>query len=114
MPMYNLIEYSNNYSDTSESLWQFKRDETPATNTGNLNINTKNSSSFKYKSNSLGKSATVVINNANNGALKNAKIAVRLKYLNIFWRSLECKIHLELNWTKSCVMSSAAGNTEFK
>ena len=27
MPMYNLIEYSDNYSDTSESLWQFKRDE---------------------------------------------------------------------------------------
>ena len=95
--MYTLIEYSNNYSDTSESLWQFKRDETPATNTGNLNINTKNSSSFKYKSNSIGKPATVVINSANNGVLKNAKIAVRLKYLNIFWRSLECKIYLELN-----------------
>ena len=28
MPMYNLIEYSDNYSDTSGSLWQFKRDET--------------------------------------------------------------------------------------
>ena len=27
MPMYNLIEYSDNYSDTSGSLWQFKRDE---------------------------------------------------------------------------------------
>ena len=27
MPMYNLVEYSDNYSDTSESLWQFKRDE---------------------------------------------------------------------------------------
>ena len=27
MPMYNLIEYSDNYSDTSSSLWQFKRDE---------------------------------------------------------------------------------------
>ena len=25
--MYNLIEYTNNYSDTSGSLWQFKRDE---------------------------------------------------------------------------------------
>ena len=25
--MYNLIEYSDNYSDTSGSLWQFKRDE---------------------------------------------------------------------------------------
>ena len=27
MPMYNLIEYSNNYSDTSGGLWDFKRDE---------------------------------------------------------------------------------------
>ena len=27
MPMYNLTEYSDNYSDTLESLWQFKRDE---------------------------------------------------------------------------------------
>ena len=27
MPMYNLIEYSHNYSDTSENLWDFKRDE---------------------------------------------------------------------------------------
>ena len=27
MPMYNLIEYSDNYSDTSGSLWQYKRDE---------------------------------------------------------------------------------------
>ena len=27
MPMYNLIEYSDNQSDTSGRLWQFKRDE---------------------------------------------------------------------------------------
>ena len=33
IPMYNLIEYSVDYSDTSESLWQFKRDEIPANNT---------------------------------------------------------------------------------
>ena len=32
MPMHNLIEYSDNYSDTSGSLWQFKRDETPVHN----------------------------------------------------------------------------------
>ena len=37
MPMYNLIEYSNNYSDTSGSLWQFKRDESPVTAAGNPN-----------------------------------------------------------------------------
>ena len=29
MPMCNLIEYSDNYSDTSGSLWQFKRDKQP-------------------------------------------------------------------------------------
>ena len=45
MPMYNLIEYSNNYSDTSVSLWQFNRDEIPANN-ADLTIN--NSQSFKY------------------------------------------------------------------
>ena len=38
MPMYNLIEYSDNYSDTSGSLWQFKRDEIPAGN-ADLTIN---------------------------------------------------------------------------
>ena len=46
MPMYNLIEYSDNYSDTSGRLWQFKRDEVPATNADST-IN--NSQSFKYK-----------------------------------------------------------------
>ena len=46
MPMYNLIEYSDNYSDTSGSLWQFKRDEVPA---GNADLTIDNSQSFKYK-----------------------------------------------------------------
>ena len=32
MPMYDLIEYSENYSDTSGSLWQFERDEVPNDN----------------------------------------------------------------------------------
>ena len=38
MPMYNLIEYSDNYSDTSGSLWQFKRDEVTDKN-ADLTIN---------------------------------------------------------------------------
>ena len=46
--MYNLIEYSDNYSDTSGSLWQFKRDESPVTNAENPdNISVDNSISFK-------------------------------------------------------------------
>ena len=40
MPMYNLIEYNDNYSDTSGSLWQFKRDEVPA---GNVELSIDNS-----------------------------------------------------------------------
>ena len=36
MPIYNLIEYSANYSDISESLWQFQRDEFPGDNADRL------------------------------------------------------------------------------
>ena len=55
MPMYNLIEYSDNYSDSPGSLYQFKRDESP-TNDGNpLNVALDNSTSFKYKASILGK-----------------------------------------------------------
>ena len=43
MPMYNLIEYSDNYSDTSGSFWQFKRDEFTA---GNADLPVNNSQSF--------------------------------------------------------------------
>ena len=44
MPMYNLIEYSDSYSDTSGSLLQFKRDEVPA---NNPDLSIDNSKSFK-------------------------------------------------------------------
>ena len=45
MPMYTLIEYSDNYFDTSGSLWQFERDKI----IGNINLTNNNSSSFKCK-----------------------------------------------------------------
>ena len=48
MPMYNLIENSDNYADSSGSLYQFKRDESPMNNAGNpLNVALENSTSFK-------------------------------------------------------------------
>ena len=54
MPMYNLIQYSDNYSDTSGSLWHFKRVESPVTNAENPdNIFVDNSIFFKYKSSFL-------------------------------------------------------------
>ena len=54
MLMYNLIEYSDNYSDASGSLRQFKRDEI----TTIANVCIINSSSFKYKSSFIGNLAT--------------------------------------------------------
>ena len=73
--MYNLIEYSDNYLDTSGSLWQFKRDDVPANN--NNNLSTENSQSVKYKANLLGKAADAV--NNTNSSVKDAKIVVPLK-----------------------------------
>ena len=46
-PMYNLIEYSDNYSDTSGNLWQFKRDEQNMKNGSSANVTTDDSSSLK-------------------------------------------------------------------
>ena len=46
MPMCNLIEYSDNYSDTSGSLWSFKRYE--IVNNAHVS-NDDNAPSFKYK-----------------------------------------------------------------
>ena len=86
MPMYNLIEYSDNHSDTSGSLWQFKRDEQPINNNGAfIDITVENSSSFKYKSNLIG---DTVVDGASSKK-EDVKTAVPLKYLGNFWRSLE-------------------------
>ena len=107
MPMYNLIEYSDKYSDTSGSLWDFKRDEI----INNANVtNDDNASSFKYK-------ASIVGNTDNNGAKKGVKIAVPLKYPSNFWRSLEislinCKIELSLKWIEDCVVTTAANTNK--
>ena len=113
MPMYNLLEYRDNYADSSGSLLQFKRDEQNITNAGNPgNVVTVNSSYFKYKSNLLVCliSRDVAANTNPDVAdahrlFTNSKIVVPLKHLSNFLRSLEmplinCKIHLELNWTK--------------
>ena len=84
MSMYNLIKYSDNYSDSSGSLYQFKRHEIE----GNANLTVANSSSFKYKSDFV---ADKKVNRTRSGvkiAIK-IKIKIPLKYLSNFWRSLE-------------------------
>ena len=112
MPMYNLIEYSDNYQDSSAALYQYKRDESPEANAiADLTANT--SSSFKYKVNLLGNPVV-----ANNIARRNVNVVLPLKYLSNFFRSLEmplinCKIKLNLTWKKKCVLSTQAGDAVF-
>ena len=99
MPMYNLLEYSDNYQNSTGSLYQFKRDEQPDDNADVAN----NTTSLVYKS-KLNKGTDD--NNVNN-----VKLVVPLKYVSNFFRSLElplvnCKIDLELTWHKDCIISS--------
>ena len=108
MPMYNLIEYSDNYSDTLGSLWQYKRDE--IINNADVN-NDDNAPSFKQK-------ASLIGNTEANGTKNGVKIAVPLKYLSNFWRSLEmplinCKVELSLKWYENCILSSAGTAATF-
>ena len=91
MRRYNLIEYSDNYQDSSVTLYQYKRDEPPEAN-GINDSTANNSSSFKYKISLLGD------RNVAGGIVRlNVKVVVPLKYLSNFFRSLEmplinCKI----------------------
>ena len=106
-----MIGYSDNYSDTSGNLWQFKRDEQNINNRNPANVTTDDSRSFKYKS-SFSKPLTA----DDNGVFNDVTIAVPLKYLGNFLRSLEtplinCKINLELSWSKDYVMSTIADTT---
>ena len=112
MPFYNLIEYSDNYQDSSATLYQYKRDE-PTEDDAVADLTTDNSSSFKYKVSLL---ANPVLDG--NITKRSVKVVVPLKYLSNFFRSLEmplinCKIKLNLTWKKECELSTDAGNAIF-
>ena len=112
IPMYNLIEYSDNYQDSSTTLYQYKRDEPPEADAIN-DLTTDTSSCFKYKVDLLGNPVL-----DGNIAKRSVKVVIPLKYLSNFFRSLEmplinCKIKLNLTWKKECVLSTDNGNAVF-
>ena len=88
-------------------LYQYKRDEPPVYNNGNLvDLTADNSSSFKYKVNLFGNPVV-----AGNVARRDVKIVVQLKYLSNIFRSLEmplinCKTKLNLTWKNEYVSST--------
>ena len=112
MSMYNLLEYLDNYQDSSATLYQYKRDEPPEDD-AIADLTANNSSSFKHKVSLLGNPVV-----ANNIARINVKVVIPLKFSSNFFRSLEmplsnCKIKLNLTWKEECVLSTDAGNAVF-
>ena len=104
MPMYNLIEYSDNYSKTCGSLWQYYRDDS--------NDNLADSESFTSKIKITGKTLAA-------GNEKDVEIMVPLKYLSNFWRALEmplinCEINLILTWSSTCAITNSTGARTFE
>ena len=105
MPMYNLIEYSDNYAKITGSLWRYCKD-IPAKNNNNqiVNFTAGNlTDSFNFKVKFTGQT--------DDDGTKDVEIMVPLKYLSNFWRTLEmplinCEVNLILTWSSTCVLIS--------
>ena len=113
MSLCNLIEYSSNYSQTTGSVWFYFKDE--ATDFDENVENTNDFKSFRYNAKLFGNTEAQPNPNDANGILKNTTIAVPLKYLSNFWKSLKmplinCKVKLKIKWTKYCVLSAAGAD----
>ena len=106
MPMYNLIEYSDNYSKTSGSLWQYCKDIPAVNNNGDIVIfnGANDTDSLNFKSKIIGKTN-------DDGDIENVEIMVPLKYLSNFLRALEMplinsEVELILTWSENCAIIS--------
>ena len=104
MPMYNLIEYSDNYSKTSGNLWQYCKDIPAVDDNGDIvNFDGNNATdSFNFKAKITGQTN-------DDGEINGVEIMVPLKYLRNFWRTLEmplinCEIELILRWSRNSVI----------
>ena len=105
--MYNLLEYSKNYTKTTGSLRNYFRDE-PS------DPLSSDSESFKYKTRITGNTYNTGNGERGYHASKVGKneteVVIPLKYLSNFWKSLNiplinCEVELILTWSKNCVLA---------
>ena len=124
-----MLEYSDNYPDTTGSLYQYRRTE-PRDNNGNVVNLVTTLSSFKYQSglvqkqltkpNSQNVPASIDPNFANAHKIwKDIKIVVPLKYISNFFRNLELplintKLYMELNGKKYSMLCNQNQNSIFQ
>ena len=108
MSMYNLIEYSDNYSKTSGSLWQYCKDISAVNDNGDIvyfnGANATDSFNFKTK---------ITAQTDDDGQINNVAIMVPLKYLINFWRTVEiilinCEVSLILVSVSVIIYTDAA------
>ena len=108
--MHSLIEYSDNYSETSWGLWQYCKDIPAVDDDGDIvdfnGANTTDSFNFKTK---ITDQAAADNNNGNIAGIVDVEIMVPLKYLSNFWSTLEmllinCEVELILTWSAGCVI----------
>ena len=109
MPMYNLTEYSGNYSKTSGRLWKYCKDIPALDDDGDItDFNETNATeSFNFKTKITGHTGDG--NNATIAGRVDIEIIVPLKNLRNFWKTLEmslinCEVELILNWSADCVI----------
>ena len=109
--MYNLIEYSDNYSKASGSLWQYCKDIPAVDDDGNIvnsnGVNASNSLNFKAKI--TGQARDDEKKQKKNKTSWRVEIMVPLNYLSNFWRTLEMllikfEVNLILTYSENCVI----------
>ena len=114
MPMYNLSEYSQNYSMTLVSLWNYYRDKID-----DVDDNASDSKSFEHKTkiveNTPERSENEGDPNRPPVPTLNVEVTIQLKHLSNFWRFLDlplinCETELCLSWTKDCVLIEQNNN----
>ena len=103
MPMYHLIEYTDNFSITTGNLWQYYKDKP--------NDNLADSKSFKSKVKMTGSTPA-------GGNTKDVEIFVPLKYLSNFWGTPEMplinfEVSLCLTWSSTCAIINSTSEGRF-
>ena len=104
MPIYTLMKYSDAYSKTLGSLWQYYKDEPALDNNGeitNFPANNNNRFSFKFEQQITGQTGK--------GGTKGVEKMVPLNYISSFWRTLEmplndCETSLQSKWSKNYIL----------
>ena len=100
-----MTKYNDNYSDTSRSSRQFKRDDVPTDEAGLI---ANNSQSFKYKAAIARKTGNAMnVNNVVNSSVKKHKTSRSIKTFKQF-------LEITRNLIKDCILLSAKNSAKFE